>query len=322
MNCRIDPVSLRLFVAVCEEGSIARAAEREFIAASAISKRIAEMEAWVGTPLLSRGQRGVCTTAAGETLLRQARHILRSMSRLQDELKEYAQGTRGHVRIQANISSISGWLPEALADFVHANPHIRVDLEERSSVEVVRGVEEGQAEIGICRASVPLRELQTFAFGSSRFVVVVNEQHPLAGRDSVDFHEALDYALIGVKLHTWADSSVHALMHQVAIAHGRELRQRMQVPGYDVALRLLRNGLALSVLPHEAVKHLLALYRLKAVPLNDAWATHGLVICIAGPAALSPSASQVLAHLKSAYEGFPLACPSKMESTTNSCLPD
>src|SRR5579859_3753087 len=51
-------VTLRLFIAVCEEGTIARAAEREFIAPSAVSKRLADLEALVDVALLSRSQRG------------------------------------------------------------------------------------------------------------------------------------------------------------------------------------------------------------------------------------------------------------------------
>ena len=59
MAQHFDPVTLRVFIAVCEEGNIARAAEREALVASAVSKRIAAIEAEIGTPLLTRGRRGV-----------------------------------------------------------------------------------------------------------------------------------------------------------------------------------------------------------------------------------------------------------------------
>ena len=61
---RIDLTSLQLFVAVCELGSIGRAAEREFIAASAVSKRLSDLEATVDTALLYRHSRGVTLTPA------------------------------------------------------------------------------------------------------------------------------------------------------------------------------------------------------------------------------------------------------------------
>src|SRR5437667_232173 len=79
MARHFDPQTLRLFVAVCEERNIARAAQREAIVPSAVSKRIAAIERDIGAPLLVRGRRGIEPTAAGQTLLRQARDMLGAM---------------------------------------------------------------------------------------------------------------------------------------------------------------------------------------------------------------------------------------------------
>ena len=120
---RIDLTSLQLFVAVCELGSIGRAAEREFIAASAVSKRLSDLEATLETPLLYRHTRGVKLTPAGESLLHHARSVLFSLEKMQAELSEYADGVRGHVRMHANISAIVQFLPEDLGTFAQAHPH-------------------------------------------------------------------------------------------------------------------------------------------------------------------------------------------------------
>src|SRR5215208_78715 len=79
---RIDLTSLQLFVAVCELGSIGKAAEREFIAASAVSKRLSDLEATLDTPLLYRHTRGVDLTPAGESLLHHARSVLFSLEKM------------------------------------------------------------------------------------------------------------------------------------------------------------------------------------------------------------------------------------------------
>ena len=92
---RIDLTSLQLFVAVCELGSIGKAAEREFIAPSAVSKRLSDLEATLGTALLYRHTRGVGLTPAGESLLHHARSVLFSLEKMQGELSEYADGVRG-----------------------------------------------------------------------------------------------------------------------------------------------------------------------------------------------------------------------------------
>ena len=116
MARHIDPVTLRLFVAVCEERNIARAADREAIVASAVSRRIAAIEEDVGAPLLVRGRRGIEPTAAGETLLRQAREVLRALDRLNAELSEFAKGVHGSVRVVATPAVLA----EDLADDIGA----------------------------------------------------------------------------------------------------------------------------------------------------------------------------------------------------------
>ena len=151
---RIDLTSLQLFVATCELGSIGKAAEREFIAASAVSKRLSDLEATLDTPLLYRHTRGVDLTPAGESLLHHARSVLFSLEKMQGELSEYADGVRGHVRVYANISAIVQFLPEDLGTFVRQHEQVKVDLEEHLSTEVIRAVQEGAADLGICNTAV------------------------------------------------------------------------------------------------------------------------------------------------------------------------
>lgn len=98
----LDPTSLRLFVAVVEEQSIAKAAEREHIAAAAISKRISELEDALRTELLTRTNKGVEPTAAGIALLRLARHALHVLKDVHAQMLDFATGTRGQIRIYAN----------------------------------------------------------------------------------------------------------------------------------------------------------------------------------------------------------------------------
>lgn len=76
---RLDPTSLKLFVCVVEEGTIAAAAERSHSAAAAVSKRVSELEAVLRTQLLTRTNKGVEPTAAGSALLNIARRALHEL---------------------------------------------------------------------------------------------------------------------------------------------------------------------------------------------------------------------------------------------------
>ena len=84
----LDLVSLRVFIATAEECSLAKAAARENIAHSAVSRRITDLEARAGVQLFERHDRGVILTAAGEMLLEQFRNVARLLDRIALDLEE------------------------------------------------------------------------------------------------------------------------------------------------------------------------------------------------------------------------------------------
>jgi DNA-binding transcriptional LysR family regulator len=95
---RLDPTTLQLFLAIQEEGTLTRAAEREAIAVSAASKRLVDLEQALGVALFVRKARGMELTPAGATLLTHARRMLLSVEKIGIELAEHALGVRGYVR--------------------------------------------------------------------------------------------------------------------------------------------------------------------------------------------------------------------------------
>ncbi len=290
---RLDLTSLQLFVAVCETGSIGRAAEREEIAASAVSKRLSDLEAALDTPLLYRHARGVDLTPAGETLLHHARSMLFGLDKMQGELSEYAQGVRGHVRIHANISAIVQFLPEDLAGFVREHPHVKLDLEERVSTEIVRAVVEGEADVGICHPPPQTGGLQARNYRQDRLVLVVPEGHPLAARTGIRFADTLDEDHVG--LH--GNSAVYLAMRRAAAAIGQGIRLRFRVTGLDAMCRMIDNRLGVGLMPDRAFALLQHMGRLRAVPLLDDWAARTLQVLARDFAALPVTARMLVDHL-------------------------
>jgi DNA-binding transcriptional LysR family regulator len=152
---RPDLTTLKLFLAVVEERSIAKAAGREHITAPAISKRITELETALSVQLFDRHPKGIRPTAAGEALAADVRSIFAILDRAENKLSEYAGGHRGRVRIHANPSGLSGALPVALREYLDTHPLVGIQLEEKHSIDVVRAVTEGEADIGICAPHTP-----------------------------------------------------------------------------------------------------------------------------------------------------------------------
>lgn len=291
---RIDLTSLQLFVAVCELGSIGRAAEREYIAASAVSKRLSDLEAAVDTALLYRHSRGVTLTPAGESLLHHARNVLYGLERMQGELSEYADGVRGHVRMHANISAIVQFLPEDLGEFARMHSQIKIDLQEHLSPDVISAVAEGTADIGICSLSAGSDSgLQSKPYRSDRLVLVCPENHPLAERESLAFSEVLDWDVVG--LH--GGSSISLAMRGAAARAGQPLHQRIQVTSLDAMCRMIDNGLGVGLIPDRAFELMHGVGQLRAVPLTDAWAQRMLSLVARDFDTLPVTARLLVEHL-------------------------
>ena len=294
---RIDLTSLQLFVAVCELGSIGRAAEREFIAASAVSKRLSELEAAADTTLLYRHSRGVTPTPAGQSLLHHARTVLFGLERMQGELSEYADGVRGHVRMHANISAIFQFLPEDLGAFAREHSQIKIDLQEHLSSDVLHAVQEGAADLGICNVGMAnsggALALQSRPYRADHLVLVVPRAHDLSALDAINFEEVLDWDIVG--LH--ANSSISLAMRAAAAAAGRPLRQRIQVTGLDAMCRMIDNGLGVGLLPDRAFALMHGVGRLQAIPLTDPWAQRELRVVARDFDALPVTARLLVEHL-------------------------
>ncbi len=271
-----DPISLRLFIAVCEEGNIAAAARREAIVPSAVSKRIAQMEDEAGVQLLERGRRGVSVTPAGEVLWRYARESLQLLDRMQSELSAFADGVQGHVRVFGSKSAVAQFLPVDIGVFAKRYRDVRVSLEEREIWEVVRGVEEGRADVGVCWNAVDLRGLRAFPYHSDHLAVVMHPTHPLARMKSVSFEETLDHEHVDIL----ARSIMQATQRSAAAAAGKQMRYRIQVSTVDAAYRIVAAELALAIVPREEASAVQQALGLKVVPLRNDWAKRQFVILV------------------------------------------
>lgn len=294
MNRPLDPVSLSHFVAACEEGSIARAAEREALVASALSKRIAALEAELGVRLLVRRRRGVEPTPAGQALLAGARELLSRMQRVRAELGAFGQGAQGSVRVFASPSVLAEQLPDDIARFLARHPAVRVSVDERTSADIVRGLQEGAADLGVLWDHADLRGLHTVPYRGDHLCIAMAPGHPLARRNALRFEETLDEDSVGVATAGLMD---RLLQRQAALA-GRTLAHRIQVSSLDAACRIVAAGLGIAVLPREAAVPHAGAGRLALVPLADAWALRTFVVASRAPSLVSASARLLAGHLQ------------------------
>ena len=297
MARHFDPVTLRLFVAVCEERSIARAAQREAIVASAVSKRIAAIEADVGAPLLVRGRRGIEPTPAGQALLRQARDVLGAMERMYTELSEFSTGVHGSVRVVASVSVLAERLPDDIGAFLKRWQSVRVIIDERVSTDILRSVREGAADLGVLWDVADTSGLSTVPYRSDHLVVAVFPGHPLASRKRVRYADTLAHDAIGVT----PGGMMQTMLRRQAALLGSTPTYRIQVSSLDAACRIVAAGLGLAVMPREAVGA--AAQGLVLLPLAEPWAERRFVVCSRPETTLSATARLLVEHLRTKARG-------------------
>ncbi|MDQ7989373.1 MAG: LysR substrate-binding domain-containing protein [Candidatus Dactylopiibacterium sp.] len=268
---QLDLGTLDLFMLICESGSIARAAERGQLAASALSKRIAELETVVGAPLFERHARGVKPTFMGEQLANHAHNILVDVERLRGELSELSKGVRGRVRLFASASAVEQFLPGDLSVFTRAHPEIRIDLRQSSSRTVADAVLNREADLGICGHCDEVARLQSRPYRTERLVLVMPHGHPLASLRRLEYARALEYEQIGVR----GSSTVQANLNRVARESRRVLRQRIEVDSLSAMCRMIECGMGIGVMPLGAFQAL-GERHLHAAELTDPWAVRAL----------------------------------------------
>jgi DNA-binding transcriptional LysR family regulator len=110
----------------------------------------------------------------------------------------------------------------------------------------------------------------------------------------VRFEEVLDHEFVGMP----ALSAVQLMLAREAAMAGKPLVYRVLVTNFDAALRVVRAGLAISVVPAEVAQPFADTYRLRLMPLTDAGARRRFAICFRDEAALSLAAQLLVAHLE------------------------
>lgn len=257
----IDPVDdermetrlLEQFVAVADEGTVTRAAERLWAAQSTVSAGIASLERSFGVRLFDRTGRQLVLTTAGEDLLPHARAVLQSLDRMQDLATATDAELRGRVRLGIFTSMDVVDLIGVLRTFRERHPLVAVELMTSPSgtTGLVQDLTSGRLDLAYCGLPVvpagitvePLREMPFRAF--------VATDHPLAGRTSVSLAELADEPFI---------DTAHGFGNRVILDQALErlgIRRRIVAEMNDMpaVVRFATAGLGVGVVPDSGVPH-------------------------------------------------------------------
>lgn len=261
----LQDTTLRYFLEVAQSGSLTEASARLHVAASALSRQIAGLEAQLGTPLFERHPRGMVLTAAGEILAVHARRTVLDAERALGEIGAL-QGLRaGQVRLATSDAFANELVPRLCVEFQRTHSGIQFSVIALPTAQVPDAVRSGAADIGLCFSRAPHKDIEVAYRQTAPVLALVPPGHPLAGAGSVTLAQMADYPLALPP----AETTVRQMIDIVCSRQGLQLEAVLISNHAKTVLNFVAHGGGLSVASEIAARHLVAEGAIVALPISD-----------------------------------------------------
>ncbi|WP_227430470.1 LysR family transcriptional regulator [Psychrobacter sp. I-STPA6b] len=293
-----DLTDLQLFCAIADSPSLTQAAKHTFISPAAASTRIKKLETQLDTRLFYRHNKGMELTDDGLKLLKQARSILRQVEQVKHSFSQYRSDATGHVRLYANTTAVTDFLPEILADFLIQRPAVTIDLQERLTKDIIRGVLNGTTDIGILSGSVSTQSLEVIHFSTDRLAVVTPINHPLTQKQRLKFTETLSHPYIG--FHN--GSTLGNFLSDLQASMGVTMDTRVNVSGFESVCRMVEAGVGISIVPESSANRHQQTMNIHQIYLDEVWAERERSIIVQDYQKLEPVAQALVQEILASYE--------------------
>ncbi|CAM4046195.1 HTH-type transcriptional regulator CatM [compost metagenome] len=246
----ISTRQLRYFVEIAESGSFSAAAERLFIAQSALSRQVKELESHLDTLLFERTARQPRLTAAGQAFLPRARTLLVDLEKAERLAREVGQGVRGSLRLShSSTVPLTGQLLARLSGYLNDNPGVSMEIAQQSSEAQLEELTAGRLELGLLRLPV-LRQHEGLCVRplfEEPLLLAVAEGHPLAEESSVCLAQLRDEPFISIPHRQRGGLSY--LSAELCMGAGFFPQSARVVSRKTTQLQLIQAGFGVALLP-------------------------------------------------------------------------
>ena len=270
----MDLTSLAVFVAVAEHGGFSAAAEQLHLTQPAVSKRIAQLEAELGTRLLDRLGRQVLPTEAGALLLQRARSLLSEAADTRRAIAALDDGIGGTLRIATSHHIGLHHLPPLLKRYAQQFPQVELDIAFVDSEQAYARALAGQAELAVTTlAAHTAAPLLAQPLWDDPLCFMVASDHPLAARKRVSLSDLAAHPAVLPDPGTFTHKLIAGLFAQ----HGLDLQVRLRTNYLETIKMLVGVGLAWSALPASLLDDQVVALPVRGVHLQRelGWVRHG-----------------------------------------------
>lgn len=245
MSINLKHQQLGCFLAVVEEGSFSKAAQRLAVSQPALSRTIILMEEVIGARLFDRDTRNVRVTPVGAELTLLARRVVSEIDGLAGELSRFVEGRRGRVTVAALPSMAAILLPATIAHFAIDAPEVDIRIRDGLSGSVLETVETGEADLGITVQSHMTGRLAHHPLCSDELGLVCRDDDPLAKYESVTWAVFRDRPFVAMA----SDSSVRLATDAGFLQAGIQVTPLFECSFLGTIGHLVGAGLGISALP-------------------------------------------------------------------------
>jgi LysR family transcriptional regulator, carnitine catabolism transcriptional activator len=239
----ISTRQLRAFIALSESRNFTRAASVCHLSQSAFSTLIRQLEQSLAVRLFDRSTRHVELTAEGQEFEVSARRVLAEFEAAMSGMHARATLQRGRVAIALLPSLAADWLPEVLAGFRSAHPHIDLDVADVLSEPCIERVRSGQADFALAATRADTPELRAEPFCSDGFHLVCRSDHPLATHPNPRPRDVAAWPFI----HLSRTSSVRQYIDAATLPQA--MPALLEVDQLATVAGMVRAGLGISIVP-------------------------------------------------------------------------
>jgi len=186
-------IVLKYFIEVARCGSVRKASEKLFVAASAVNRQILNLEEELGVELFDRLPNGLHLNPAGERLLQHAQATLHDFEVVRTELDALKGDRTGHVKVVSMDSLFIDVLPEVVEDFSRAYPAATYTITSAQPMDVAAMVQSGQADIGCSFLSRLPAGVAAVSLAALPLGIVMPPGHPLAAKERISLQDLSRY---------------------------------------------------------------------------------------------------------------------------------
>ncbi|MEF7616638.1 LysR family transcriptional regulator [Aquincola sp. MAHUQ-54] len=234
---------LRYVDEVARCGSIRQAAERLHVAASAVNRRVQDIEEELGTPLFERLPRGMRLTAAGELFVRYIRDRASHMEQVRSQIEELQGLRRGTVRIVASQALAPAFLPDALAAFRPSHPLVAFQVHIGDHLNALERLRSFEADLALVFNLAPEGDVEVMAEVEQRLMCLMHKRHPLAAREGgLRLRECAEYPVVLPN----PDIGGRQLLDRFLLRSSVKLRPTVESNSFEFLRGCLYNDNALS----------------------------------------------------------------------------